>query len=241
MSIVDDGITTGEVSMELLGQVMTSLNHEARNSLQCIENALALIGDELAEGDPCAGDVQRIGRATQSIQMLLERVRDYLAPLALERSEVPLGVFWMEPWAEIQVTHSMPQLHVRQSADYVAQRIVSVDRRQMQRAFLGMFGALFAKKSGPVEVELTATETRDGVVVTMCLASNRRGTLQDGAVHVARWDEICLDNPFEFSLSVANAARILAGHGARLQIFRNGNQPSQFRYDITLPEELFLT
>lgn len=217
--------TVDQSGLDLLRQALRSINHEARNSLQCIENSLALLEDELPEDTPATRDVEKIAHATQSIHRLFERIQSYVVPLHLTHAMVPMESIWREPWAELQTLHAPRKLELVSPIN--GNRPLEVDRDHMRRAFHELFEALLARSLAPAEIRMEISDDGELIVIRLSMADQDQVETQ--------WVPVLFQGPFDFGFGVANALRILTAHGGGLKAFRSDLKKNRFRYDVMLP------
>lgn len=82
-----------------IGQMMTGLAHESRNALQRSRACLDILELELLGQPDQQNLVQRIQSAILELQTLYEEVKNYAAPIALERSDQKLEHLCNEAWS----------------------------------------------------------------------------------------------------------------------------------------------
>jgi len=84
-----------------IGETMTGLAHESRNALQRSTACLEMLALEVEDRPEALDLVCRIQRAQRDLQQLYEEVRQYAAPLKLNRAKTDLGRSWRETWADL--------------------------------------------------------------------------------------------------------------------------------------------
>jgi len=87
-----------------IGQMITGLAHESRNALQRMQACLEMLALEV-EDRPAAMDyVGRIQKAQDYLGQLYEEVRNYAAPIHLDRKACDLRRLWGAAWADLELT-----------------------------------------------------------------------------------------------------------------------------------------
>ena len=100
-----------------IGETMTGLAHESRNALQRSKACLEMLVLEVEDRPEALDLVTRTMRAQEHLQLLYEEVRQYAAPIVLERERVDLCELWREIWADVTHTHSNKQISIREEVD----------------------------------------------------------------------------------------------------------------------------
>ncbi|MBS0209525.1 MAG: response regulator [Planctomycetes bacterium] len=102
-----------------IGETMAGLVHEGRNALQRSKACLEMLAMEVEDRPDALDLVARAQRAQEDIHRLYEEVRQYAAPIRLQREDCDLRRLWREIWA--QVTHlrsaSVLSLHEEVAGD----------------------------------------------------------------------------------------------------------------------------
>ena len=84
-----------------IGQMMTGIAHESRNALQRSRACLDMLELDLESHDEQKDLVQRTRCALLELQTLYEEVRNYAAPIVLEKSVENLDELCTEVWGKI--------------------------------------------------------------------------------------------------------------------------------------------
>ena len=97
-----------------IGETMTGLAHESRNALQRSKACLEMLVLEVEDRPEALDLIARAMRAQNHLQQLYEEVRQYAAPIVLERERVDLCGLWREVWADVTQTHSNKRITLRE-------------------------------------------------------------------------------------------------------------------------------
>jgi signal transduction histidine kinase len=85
-----------------VGQMVAGLAHESRNALQRISGGLERLRFRLQDRPECLGLLDNVRRAEVDLHGLFVDVRDYGAPIHLERCACNLADVWREAWADLE-------------------------------------------------------------------------------------------------------------------------------------------
>lgn len=97
--------------LSAIGEMMAGLAHESRNALQRSKACLEMLALEVEDRPEALDLVARIERAQNDLEQLYEEVREYAAPIKLERCACNVVELWRETWAHL--AHLQQPLAVR--------------------------------------------------------------------------------------------------------------------------------
>lgn len=152
-----------------IGQMVAGLAHESRNAFQRSHACLAELSLDVQKMPDSLKLVQKVQKALDDVNGLLDEVRNYSAPIILERRECNMVSLVNETWQQILEAVRLerpPKLEVRSSDDVPKTWFIDCSRiQQVLRNLLE--NAIFAcQDDGPVVVELSFVDHQ--------VASNRR-------------------------------------------------------------------
>jgi signal transduction histidine kinase len=205
--------------LAVIGQMMTGLAHESRNALQrslaCLEMLELEVGDK-----PGALDlVRRVRRAQQQLHHLLEEVRNYAAPLHLERFACSLRDVWQEAWEQTS-SH-------RQGRDVTLSELAQgdsrgqIDRFRMGQVFRNIFENSLAACQDPVRIEINCSvANRDGrACVRILVRDNGPGLTPEQQRRI--FEPFFTTKAKGTGLGMAIAQRIVETHGGTISVEEN--------------------
>jgi signal transduction histidine kinase len=160
-----------------IGQMVAGLAHESRNAFQRSHACLSEIALELEENPHGLQLVQKVQKALDDIHGLLEEVRNYSAPIVLERRESCLETLLRETWQQIldaKKTADPPLLEVTKSHDFPDRCFL--DRDRISRVARNLLeNALVACDSpGRIHVDLTIAD-REVPTIRITVSDNGKG------------------------------------------------------------------
>jgi signal transduction histidine kinase len=148
-----------------IGQMVAGLAHESRNAFQRSHACLAELTLDLQEMPESLQLVTKVQNALDDLNFLLEEVREYSAPINLERRECNLEVLVKETWQQIldaRQQDTFPEFQIDVSDDVPS--VVFADCHRLQQILRNLFeNAIFACiEPKKLQVELSVTTTRIG-------------------------------------------------------------------------------
>ncbi|MFT5523284.1 MAG: signal transduction histidine kinase [Pirellulaceae bacterium] len=90
-----------------IGQIVTSMAHESRNFLQRICSAVEFLQEIVSDNEEALEEVTRIQSAEQGLEHLLDELREFAAPLNLDRDRQSLQTVWRMAWTDVTATKNV--------------------------------------------------------------------------------------------------------------------------------------
>ncbi len=203
-----------------IGEMMTGLAHETRNALQRSLVCLELLEMEVS-GQPAALDlVHRVRQAQQQLHHLLEEVRNYAAPLHLERCTCAVRDVWQEAWEQTSPLRQGRDVTLTEHIQGDAR--CQIDRFQMGQVFRNVFENSLAACRDPVRIEVHCAVVRDTAQGGM------RFLIRDNGPGIPAEQRRRIFEPFFTTkakgtgLGMAIAHRIVETHGGAISVEENG-------------------
>ena len=209
-----------------IGQTMAGMAHESRNALQRIRNSVELLEDELGSDHEALRYVEKIGRASNDLQDLLEEVRSYAAPIKLDRDRVCISSVWRGAWETLE--HKRSRATLTEQTDQAELPTISVDPRRMEQVFRNLFENAFDACGEDVEVCIRFGQTDKGLEIRV--RDNGPGMPAEVRDHI--FDAFFTTKATGTGLGMAIVHRIVEAHGGDIQVVE---VPSGSEFLICLP------
>lgn len=215
-----------------IGQMVTGLAHETRNAFQRSHACLAELALDLEDMPQSLELVRKVQRALDDVHHLLEEVRDYSAPIILERRHTCLKTLVEETWQNILATKKVdqtPRFSIEIDDDFPNRSFLDNNRlRQVLRNLLE--NALFAcGDPGQLIVRLRFGQKNNRI----------RIEVDDDGAGIEPDNRETIFTPFFTTktkgtgLGLAVSRRYVDAHGGR--IFVESADPRGARFVIELP------
>jgi signal transduction histidine kinase len=215
-----------------IGETMTGLVHESRNMLQRSRACLEMLEVDVSDRPPALDLVRRIRNAQDDLHQLFEEVREYAAPLKLNRSDCNLAPIWQKAWKELTAIDHHKELRL---TELVEPEIVHaiVDSFAFGQVFRNIF-----------ENAIQASPDR-GKITIRCLQRSVDGSqevqiqISDQGPGIPLEDRQRVLEPFFTTktkgtgLGLAIARRIVESHGGHIEV---GASPVGTLIQIQLPQ-----
>lgn len=197
--------------LAVLGEAMARLAHESRNSLQRIQIAVETARLHSESETPLTLQLDAIERASDGLDALLGELKNYAAPLYLEKIDVCLVGVWREAW------QATAPLRVGRQADLLEEVSIprvacQVDRFRLEQVFRNLFENSLAACSDPALIKITVSETpgKNGMQWKICILDNGPGLDQEQTERI--FEPFFTTKTKGTGLGMAIAARIVEAH-----------------------------
>lgn len=139
--------------LSAIGEAMTGLAHESRNALQRSQAFLELLSVEVAGQGEALRLVDCIQDAQNHLHQLYEEVRQYAAPVRLERHSYLLSELVEEAWAYLEQARAgrHAQLYIEETTRSLR---ADVDRFMIQQVFRNILENSLAACADPMSIFL---------------------------------------------------------------------------------------
>ncbi|MGI9518291.1 MAG: sensor histidine kinase [Pirellulaceae bacterium] len=198
-----------------IGQMVAGLAHESRNAFQRSHACLANLALDVAKMPESLELVHKVQKALDDLNLLLDEVRDYSAPINLERQATDLRALVNETWQHTTAasqSETEPEFRL-QCADGFPGKF-AVDRNRIQQVIRNLLeNARHAcADSGVVEARLLLQDQPPGVRIE--IEDSGSGVLPDQAARV--FEPFFTTKTKGTGLGLAICRRIVEVHDGRI-------------------------
>ncbi|WP_158265655.1 protoglobin domain-containing protein [Blastopirellula marina] len=194
-----------------IGQMITGLAHESRNALQRIQACTEML--EL-EFQPESEEMKLIGRLQQAqddLQLLFDEVRNYAAPIILEKRPTHLVHVCRQAWDQ-----TMPLRRGRQAdLELTCEQDIRIEADQFRlvQVFRNLFENALAASADPAQIQTEMVLGEDGQVR---ITVSDSGPGFDEAVAKRMLEPFFTTKTKGSGLGMAIASRIVESHGGQI-------------------------
>ncbi|HXY36425.1 MAG TPA: ATP-binding protein [Planctomycetaceae bacterium] len=140
-----------------IGQMVSGIAHESRNFLQKISASVETLQSLPCHENPeVAAELSIIARSCDGLTCLLDDLREYAAPIQLDRSRRDLTAIWRAAWTSATSAH--PESEASLIEELATRNCwCSVDGFRMEQVFRNLFENAIAAGSKPARVKVSST------------------------------------------------------------------------------------
>lgn len=198
-----------------IGQMVTGLAHESRNALQRARACLDVLG--LDAEDESKELIRRTETALFELQRLYEEVRNYAAPLKLERSKCDMIKLCRETWKFIEDVRANKSVHLRIACD-ADSAVCTCDRGRMQQVLRNIFENALAVAPDDSEVTVRCRQAIDGgrPMLQLTICDEGPGFTKEQAAQI--FTPFYTTKTKGTGLGMAITQRIVDAHGGKISV-----------------------
>lgn len=213
-----------------IGQVVTSLAHESRNFLQRISTSLEFLEDIAQDQPEALAEIARIQSAENGLELLLEELRQFAAPIKLDKVDCSLQSVWRQAWSHVTHANNVSNASF-DDATAGAGLKCHIDAFRFGQVFRNLFeNSLAACHDNPsIHVDC---QNGDGTL-RITVRDNGTGLSSEQRTHV--FQPFFTTKAKGTGLGMAIAKRIVEAHGGNIAVGNDSGGGAEFL--ITLPLE----
>jgi hypothetical protein len=217
-----------------IGQMVTGLAHESGNALARSQACLEMLCLEIADRPEALNLVDRIQKAQNHLQRLYEEVRNYAAPLLLDRKLSPLDRIWQQAWSSLTVRREGRQADLFEEVKG-ANLNCRIDAFRLEQVFRNILENALAACRDPVEIVISCWDTthHDQPAIEIQVQDNGPGLSAEQAQRM--FEPFFTTKTKGTGLGMAISQRIVEAHGGMIAAGGEPNSGAVIR--IVLPRE----
>ncbi|MCA9129054.1 MAG: PAS domain S-box protein [Planctomycetales bacterium] len=199
-----------------IGEMVTGLAHESRNSLQRARGCLDLLELDLAEHSDQLDLTRRIRRALEDLERNYEEVRNYAAPIVLDKIDCDLSKLVSETFEELNCEKPDGRCYQLQVNVQPGSEDNYVDRHRMKQVFRNVLENAMAASPPASEILVTIdTVLNDGQKWLRCrICDSGSGISPDIVARV--FDPFFTTKQSGTGLGLAISRRIVEAHSGTI-------------------------
>ncbi|WP_425398053.1 two-component system sensor histidine kinase NtrB [Aeoliella sp.] len=203
--------------LAVLGEAMTRLAHESRNALQRIQIAVEVARLHGDGNEPLCAQLDAVERANDALNALLEELRNYAAPLHLERKRSSLASIWREAWSAVAFQRSDREVEFTEELDDELLKC-HADRFRLGQVFRNLFENALAACDDPVQIRVSAVPAvlQGNSAVRVVVADNGPGMNIEQRQRI--FEPFYTTKAKGTGLGMAIALRIVEAHGGTFAV-----------------------
>lgn len=201
-----------------IGEMYARLAHESRNALQRMRVCTEMLNDELA-GSPDAMELlKRSEHAQRDLQQLLDEVRNFAAPIVLEKTECRIHTLWREAWNLLQSARRDRRAELIEARPVEGAETMQLDRFRMVQAFRNIFENSLAACGDPLKSTVSCRPLmREGASWVELTFDDNGAGFSEGAKERA-FEPFFTTRTSGTGLGLAIVRRVVEAHGGEVAV-----------------------
>ncbi|HWG45863.1 MAG TPA: ATP-binding protein [Gemmataceae bacterium] len=200
-----------------IGQMMAGLAHESGNALARSQACLEMLAMEVEDRPEALDLIGRIQKAQNHLQQLYGEVRNYAAPLKLERQMQSLRSIWRQAWTNLADQRHGRTALLQEECDGVDLHCL-VDSFRLEQVFRNILENALAACSDPVEITVfcSAAQMDGQPTLRIAVRDNGPGLTPEQRQHI--FEPFFTTKTKGTGLGMAIAQRIIEAHGGQIAV-----------------------
>jgi signal transduction histidine kinase len=218
-----------------IGEMAAGLAHDSRNIIQRSQACLDRLAWALDGNEQALDLVRRARTAQDELLRLYEDVREYAAPVRLERGRCELPGVWREAWEHLLAV--APNRDARLTEEVaVADTACTADRFRLGRVFHNLLDNALAACADPVRVRVACADADLGGRPALRVAVRDNGPGLTPEQRRRLFEPFYTTKTRGSGLGLAIARRIVEAHGGQIVASESGGPGAEIL--VTLPRSL---
>jgi PAS domain S-box-containing protein len=215
-----------------IGQTVAGLAHESRNALQAIHACSERLAWRLQGQAEALALVDEIQKAEEALRRLFDDVRDYAAPISLDRRPCDLAEVWRQAWAQAAALRPGRAAALEEQAGGL-NLVCNGDPFRLAQVFRNAFDNSLAAAAGPVRVTVSCAvaELAGAPALRVAVRDNGPGLGPEQRQNL--FEAFYTTKTKGTGLGMAIAKRIVDAHGGEIGIGEGAGPGAEIV--ITLP------
>ena len=218
-----------------IGQMMTGLAHESGNALARSQACLEMLEWEVQDRPEAVGLIGRVQKAQDHLRQLYEEVRNYAAPIRLEREPGDVAAVARQAWQNLALPRQgrEAELVIEASKEDLTCR---ADAFRLEQVFRNIFENALAACKDPVRIVLRCapTELRGRPALRVSVQDNGPGLTPEQQQRI--FDPFFTTKTKGTGLGMAIAKRIMDAHAGQIALGPAKGGGAEIL--LTLPREM---
>ncbi|MFY9254582.1 MAG: PAS domain S-box protein [Fuerstiella sp.] len=200
-----------------IGQMVTGLAHESRNALQRAQACLDMLSLDMEDKPDQLELTEKMQRALTDLHRYYEEVRNYAAPINLDRRTTDLSLVWERSWVNLEAIRFARKIELKTQITKVSPKC-DVDEHRMEQVFRNIIENSVYACPDPGLIQITCTETTiDGnPAISISIQDNGPGFTNEAAAGV--FQPFFTTKQKGTGLGMPICKRIVEAHGGRIYL-----------------------
>lgn len=204
-----------------IGQMVTGLAHESRNALQRAQACLDMLSLDLEDQPEQLELTERMRRALSDLHRHYEEVRNYAAPINLERRSTSFDVIWKKAWNSLEALWFGRDFRLIENVDGVSLSC-NVDDHRIEQVFRNILENALAACDDDAVLTISCSECEIADNESVAISFHDNGTGLDAHTAASVFQPFFTTKQKGTGLGMAISKRIIEAHGGKITI----GQPS---------------
>lgn len=218
--ITDRQLAEQNARLAVMGQMVSTVAHESRNSLQRVQTGVDMLRLDLGDNPEALEELDRIERAGGNLTRLSDELREYAAPIVLDLGKDDLRETWQHAWDSLSHLRENRRVELREQVNGIDLHC-AIDAFRMEQVFRNLMENSLAACDDPVRIDISCHESLHNGARSLCVSFRDNGPGLTDAQIKRVFEAFFTTKSRGTGLGMAIAQRILQAHHGAVTV---GNQ-----------------
>jgi two-component system sensor kinase FixL len=210
-----------------IGETIATLTHEARNVLSTLKMGWDLLPLILNEPEAIRTTIGHLKDSEHRLRRLFEDVREFAAPIQLERTSFNISDVWRKAWRSLEFKWRDRDVFFDEEIAEVPLSF-SGDAIRLEQVFRNLFENSLAASSDPVAICISCSKSK-GHEDNLCIAVRDNGPGLSSNQFDRVFEAFFTTKSGGTGLGMAICRRIVEAHGGTITAVEDTIQGAEFR------------
>jgi signal transduction histidine kinase len=216
-----------------IGQMVSGIAHESLNFLQQISLAVDLLQSKVIADPDGLAELASIRRGCDGLELLLNDLREYSAPIKLDRCRRDLVKVWRAAWTSL--SHKHPEKNAALIECLKSEGVwCSIDVFRMEQVFRNLFDNALAACSSPAQITVHCENGAPGAMLRISVSDNGPGLPADQRSRI--FEPFFTTKSRGTGLGLSIVRRIVEAHGGTIAAVNGSSGGAAFELTIPVTE-----
>jgi hypothetical protein len=221
--------------LAMIGKTATVLAHETRDTLQRTQSCLSVLRLRLQDRPDTFELMDRLQRAQDDLHYLFDGVRNFAAPILLERQGTSVEKIWRQAWEDLAAARVERRVELREIGSAIDLQC-PVDPFRMKQVFRNLFENAIALGQDEVTIEVRCAPVHQNGIAALQIAVCDNGPGFNPEQRKRAFEPFYTTKSRGTGLGLTISRRIVEAHGGTIEISVNVAKGAEIL--VTLPRSL---
>jgi signal transduction histidine kinase len=212
-----------------IGQMVSGIAHESRNFLQKISAAVESLQSKGAWDPDDSADLASIRRGCDGLTRLLNDLREYAAPITLDRCRCDVANVWRSAWKSLSHQHAGKDATLIECLDSES-AWASIDHFRIEQVFRNLFENALAACPGPARITVRSENRAPDGMLRITVSDNGPGL--KAAQPSSVFEPFFTTKTQGTGLGLSIVRRIIEAHGGTIRARNGAKEGAAFELEL---------
>jgi signal transduction histidine kinase len=213
-----------------IGQMTTGLGHESRNALQRSQAAIDRLRLRISDRPDLVEFVDQLESAQEHLLYLYDEVRDYAAPVRLQKSRLRPAEVVAQAWNDLMVVHPRRCAQLVQTGEDAVE--IFADPHALKQVFRNVLENSLAACMDPLTIEVEHSLADDGEEAWLVISFHDNGPGFSPETRMKLFEPFFSTKVKGTGLGMPIARRLVEAHGGAITVGASGRPGAEILVEL---------